>query len=408
MTRAPTSAQRAHGKIQSGLQRLAARYPFHVAVLERLRLTPEPRVGTMGVTLAGDDVLLLYNDDFVLGLPADELCGVLLHEVHHVVFGHVLADPRDFPDKWARTVAEEVTVNEFITLPLPEGCITLGLFPNLPPMESTGERYERLKKVKKRTPISSPSALAGSGGDAGLQTTDDHEVWQQAVEDREAAQEAIRVLLQEAAIEAGTDSLPEAFQDALEALGVGDTPGSEKYRLRGNRRGHLDWRTLLRRYVGEVLEPDASLARPPRRFPELVGIVPGRSLRPTRPEVMAVIDTSGSITNRLLEMIDGELRPLARTSSVTVVECDADIHRVFKYRPLESVTGRGGTDFRPPLDDKFLRKHRADLVIYFTDGFGPAPERAPRVPVIWCLVPKGQAPAPWGRVIQMDKNRRMG
>jgi hypothetical protein len=45
--------------------------------------------------------------------------GVLLHEVHHVVFGHVVADPDDFPDRWARIVAEEVTVNEFVTEPLP-------------------------------------------------------------------------------------------------------------------------------------------------------------------------------------------------------------------------------------------------------------------------------------------------
>jgi len=401
MTRVPTPARQADGKIQRGVQRLATRYPFHVAVLERFRLTPEPRVGTMGVTVRGHDVLLFYNPEFVLGLPADELCGVLLHEVNHVIFGHVLTDPRDFPDEWARTVAEEITANEHVKEPLPPGGITLDLFSDLPPLESTAERYERLKKLKKRVPISPPPALVGTEGGDGLHTTDDHGVWQQALEDPDATLEVIRAVLLEAAMQAGTDSLPDTLQDALQGLGVGDTPGNGQYRLRGKRRGHLDWRRLLRRYVGELLEPDASLARPPRRFPELVGIVPGRGRRPGRPEVMAVIDTSGSITNRLLEMIDGELRRLARSCSVTVVECDAEIHRTYKYRLLDCVTGRGGTDLRPPLEEPFLREQRADLVIYFTDGEGPAPERAPRVPVIWCLVPRGTRPVPWGRVIQM-------
>src|SRR5688500_4767634 len=111
MTRATTPAQRAASKIDLGVQRLAARYPYHAAVLERFRVTPEPGVGTMGVTVEGEDLLLLYDLEFVLGLPADELGGVLLHEVHHVALGHVLVDPKGFPDEWARTVAEEVTVN---------------------------------------------------------------------------------------------------------------------------------------------------------------------------------------------------------------------------------------------------------------------------------------------------------
>jgi predicted metal-dependent peptidase len=106
---------------------------------------------------------------------------------------------------------------------------------------------------------------------------------------------------------------------------------------------------------------------------------------------------------RLLETVDGELRRLARAYPVTVVECDAAVRRAYRYRPLVSVTGRGGTDFRPPLEEAFLRQHRPDLVLFFTDGFGPAPERAPRVPVVWCLMPKGKAPAPWGRVLHMGE-----
>ena len=41
-------------------------------------------------------------------------------------------------------------------------------------------------------------------------------------------------------------------------------------------------------------------------------------------------------------------------------------------------------------------------MLYFTDGCGPAPEKPPEYPVLWCLTPGGQAPADWGNSIQID------
>ena len=142
----------AEGKIGIAIQRLADRYPFHCKILERFKVQPRPSLDTMAVTAAGDDVLLLYNADFVLSITLPMLTGVLLHEVHHVLFAHILADPADYPDEHARTIAEEVTVNEFITEPLPAGAITLLQVPGLPPMESTNQRYAHLWRVRPNCP----------------------------------------------------------------------------------------------------------------------------------------------------------------------------------------------------------------------------------------------------------------
>jgi predicted metal-dependent peptidase len=126
--------------------------------------------------------------------------------------------------------------------------------------------------------------------------------------------------------------------------------------------------------------------------------------------VLAVIDTSASITPELLTAIDGELARLARRHEVTVVECDVRVQAVYPYRPLGPVQahGRGGTDLKPPLEAAFLRRLRPDIVIYLTDGYGPAPDRPPRVPVIWCLTPGGQRPASWGRQVRMEKHTHAG
>lgn len=435
------SWRRAAGKTGIAIRRLLEKYPFHVAILERFKVQARPDVGTMAVTVVGDDVILLHNPEFVLGTPMAELAGVLLHEVHHVLFRHVFADPVGFPDEWARMVAQEVTANEFVAEPLPGKPITLNQFPSLRPMQSTDERYRQLSQRVRRIAIQSPRFDAGRqrecggpnsgrqqpGADSGNKETeasvrdkgqpkklgkslrkasgemvDDHSVWKEAHQDRQRSEAAVEGLVQEAAMEAGDENIPEAFRDALEQMGIGKDSEDEQYRIQGDKKGRLDWRHLLRRYVGQLLEVRPIFSRPSRRFPDLVGIVPGKHRRSERPRIMAVVDTSGSITPDLLELMDAELRLLSRHYAVTVVECDAKIHAVYAYRPLKSVNGRGGTDFRPPFERGFLQKHRPDLVVYFTDGLGPAPDKQPQLPVVWCLVPDGESPAEWGRIIRID------
>jgi predicted metal-dependent peptidase len=399
-----TQDQLAAGKIKLALIRLVGHYLYHAKVIEQFVIQSRPAVGTMAVTVRDGRIILWFNADFVLQTPADKLVGVLLHEVHHVALGHVTMDPKEFPDRWARIVAQEVTANEFVHEPLPgDSQITLELFPQLlPPSESTSQRYDRLVKVpeNQRFPISSDVDLVVlvPGLGAGRQTLDDHGVWAE-VTDRQAADEVLAEVLQQASWQA---EVPDHLRDALEALGIGTEPGSGQYHVRGDAQGKLDWRQQMRRYVGQALEPSPSLNRPPRRFPDLIGIVPSRTYRPLRPKVLAVIDTSGSITDELLEEIAGELRRLARSHTVIVVECDTIIHKTYPFRgKLESILGRGGTDLRPPFESEFLRKHKPDVVISFTDGFGPAPERPPAVPTIWCLTAGGRQPASWGRAIRM-------
>jgi predicted metal-dependent peptidase len=104
----------------------------------------------------------------------------------------------------------------------------------------------------------------------------------------------------------------------------------------------------------------------------------------------------------MLADISAELTRMSRCFPVTVVECDLMIRAVYPYtKPIRSVHGRCGTDLRPPFDPEFLRSQKADVVVYFTDGDGPAPEKAPPVPVIWCLTKGGANKAGWGREVWM-------
>jgi predicted metal-dependent peptidase len=459
MSRRYTVNERAAGKIRLTIRRLARDFPFPAAILGRGEFLVRPEVGTMAVTIIDDGMHILYNPKFILALTADELAGMLLHEIDHVLLGHVLIDFGDYPDAWALAVALELSANEFIRMPLPGDPITLNLLPSLPSLESMDKRYQRLKKVRRRGRVGSLSAqyrapgvsddrasgsseverqktgkkwrgsgsrrwtseyaatgpgdLSGIGAGAARgqprsadlgQVLDDHSVWSEARREPERSKQVVCEVVREALLEVGPDRVPEYLRKSIEGLGIGSTPGADLYELQGSDRGQLNWRRLLRRYVGKELELHPTFSRPPRRLPKLIGILPGQRWIARRPRILVIIDTSASISPTLLEQIDAELAGLARRFSITVVECDSQIRRSYRYRGrLEAVQGRGGTDLRPALAPAFLRKHSPDLALYFTDGLGSAPVASPRVEVIWCLVPGGEAPATWGRVIRMDK-----
>lgn len=164
----------------------------------------------------------------------------------------------------------------------------------------------------------------------------------------------------------------------------------------------IPWIRILRRYAGRIFKSRPSLRRPPRRFPALVGIVQGRASQADRPRIMAVIDTSGSMSDEVLAALSGELLRLTQTHEVWVVECDAEIHRHYRLKePIKAMHGRGGTSFRPPFEKAFLKKLRPDLIVYLTDGYGDAPEKAPKMPVLWLLTTDIDPPVSWGRVVRI-------
>lgn len=182
----------------------------------------------------------------------------------------------------------------------------------------------------------------------------------------------------------------------------GSTAGKLRERVTETRGRTLDWRRVLRQFVASCVASAPSFARPPRRIPHLVGIVPGRRLQPEKLRLTVVLDTSGSMSSDALSRIARELRTLARNADVTVIECDTVVRRIRQFHGrLSDVHGRGGTDLRPPFARPLLRQLRADALVYFTDGFGPAPAQPPAVPVLWCLLPGGRRPARWGRVARI-------
>jgi predicted metal-dependent peptidase len=353
--------------------------------------------------------------------------GVLCHEVHHLLFGHLLIDPADFADARALLIAEEVTANEWITLPLPGAPILLEHYPLLRRDEDTLTRYQRLAESEvpqftHATDENSPSGVPESasavpknllcvpkqavpGQENAPHALDDHSLWDEARDSAVLSAMVIRVAVGEAASEISASEwnvVPDAFRSQVARVCAGAAPGNGIASIVPVATTARDWRKVLQRYVRHATELRPVFTRPPRRFPELVGVVPSSIRRPTTATIMVAIDTSGSISTTDLAEISSEIERFARDHRVTIVECDCTVRRTYPYSGrLRAVHGRGGTDFRPVFDRALLKSIKPDVIIYFTDGFGPAPAARPPVPTIWCLSEGGVKPASWGRELYM-------
>lgn len=400
----------AEGKLKIGIQRFLSKYPFLGGHLAVWRIQVDDSIGTMGIGIEGAGFILVYNSKFVNRLRMDTLIGVLHHEVRHVIYGHLFMTREQYPDNRALIIAQEVSVNENIPEPLPRRCIRLKDYPRLKANQDTDTRYRLLAKRRRSEPPQAASTGVHNGQRSGraqkpVQTLDDHSRWQQVRDAGTFARGLIDARTQEVLRELPALSAYEKTIIEHMAKQQGFNPGDLYSDLATSHSAQrFNWQNVLRRYVGEFTEKAPSLMRPPRRFPHLVGIVPGAASQSARPKVMVSIDTSGSMSDHILAEISRELTFLARNREIWIVECDAEIHQVYRYHHvIDRISGRGGTDFTPPLRPSFLCKYRPDVVIFFTDGYGEAPASPPQVPVIWVLTPEGERPVPWGHMIKIDE-----
>jgi predicted metal-dependent peptidase len=98
-----------------------------------------------------------------------------------------------------------------------------------------------------------------------------------------------------------------------------------------------------------------------------------------------------------------EIRRLACLATLTLVECDAAIHRVSPMAgPLGPFIGGGDTNFVPVFDEA-RNARRFDGLVYFTDGKGNQPNTAPSVPALWVLTNQDPFYPRWGKIVRLPE-----
>jgi len=374
------------------------RYPYYAHALASIEPVLDPSVPAMGMSLhpergRGARYYLHVNIEQLLREP-QYLRGILLHEIHHVVLGH-LAHPKFFgaAQRDLMVIAQETSANEHIEEPLPDPIVwqhfeRLGFRPG----QSTLERYELLCAARaegKEPQLARDTKLV-----------DEHTWRDQPAPPPDGVTETRQVI--ERARDQGADDA--AKVEASRGRIAGRTPEQLLAQLGGvheAREIEIDWREALRTFAATLRAPVHTWARPSRRFPARIGEVPGRAYQHRtvlRPTLIVAIDTSLSMSEQELSEVARQLRPMSELAQLVIVECDVAIARTYPFSGvIDEVKGRGGTDLRPVLAPGFLRAHHADGVVYFTDGEGPYPDVPPPVPVLWMLTKPSAFACPWGQ-----------
>lgn len=117
--------------------------------------------------------------------------------------------------------------------------------------------------------------------------------------------------------------------------------------------------------------------------------------------IVYAVDTSGSMSNRDLQLGLSELQQIQKSDSevtIMVMYSDAVVAHEYKIGATDqidfNVRGRGGTDFEPVFErvQELLRSSEdaPDVLIYATDGYAPEPTIRLSIPVVWLITPTGK------------------
>ncbi|MEU5948793.1 VWA-like domain-containing protein [Micromonospora sp. NPDC047465] len=366
--------------------------PYLATALFALHVVESRRVPTMAV----DPHWRCYvSPAFVDRTPVEELAGVWVHEV-----SHLLRDHHGRSDRVARerglvgpgerlrmNIAADFEINDDVFgegLARPEGAVEPGLL-GLPEGELM-EDYLRQFGLGPRT-----EGLVwldcGSGAD-GL----DRE-WDLGPD--------------------GAHGLSAQERDLVRfrvAHGITGRPGDvpQGWRRWAEKAFHppQPWRELLGAAVRSAASAagvgeDYTYGRPSRRSAGVPGaILP--SLRRRPPRVCVVIDTSGSVSDAelgsaLLEVTAISRAVGGRRDLVTVLPCDAAAQVVHSLCRAEDIPllGGGGTDLRTGFARALRARPRPDVIVVLTDGQTPWPATRPSCRTVVGLFPRQRPARSW-------------
>lgn len=185
------------------------------------------------------------------------------------------------------------------------------------------------------------------------------------------------------------------------ARGQGTLPGSMSEIADKALQPKVDWRRVVIRHAKRALRESLSFDRLNRRVQWQGLYLPGP--KQTHRTLAMVLDTSGSMGQEALRQGMGEVWGMLRANKnlkLVIIHADAQVQAVFHHpNEVKKFMGRGGTDFRPAFNYIEKERIRPDMLVYFTDGQGSFPRRAPRYPVIWAMTTKERVP--WGIRVQV-------
>ncbi len=371
---------------------LLARYPFFGHLLLRMPF------GLADCETAYTDMQrIVFDPDFAMRLPPQELQFVMLHELMHCVLRHCIRAAGFQPELF--NIACDIVVNSFILEAIRadtfqiDGSEVMHLAP-----DGTEGRLHTAEEVYAMLLHNSDSVkLAGL-----VQGFDKHDAW--------------AVLTDLPYLDAQWETyIREADRRCTGSEGV---PGDlQRYLREVDHAPRTNWRQLLNDFI-KADRADFVFSPPDRRFTDRDFVLPSFQENIFGEQISRLwffVDSSGSISEHMLGEIFFEIKCACEqidALSGTVAFFDRKVHNPMPFSSVDDLqkaeaVGGGGTSFFCIFDylDTLDEADAPCAVIILTDGYAafPPQSRAGQVPVLWVITT--DVTPPWGESVYIDTGR---
>jgi len=346
-----------------------------------------------------------YGEKFVDGLNDPELRFLILHEVYHKLYRHLVTWRHlyDVDADLANKACDYVINLKLYDDNKQDGFAVMpkgGLLDEKYRGLHAGEVFKLLQQEQEEGGGNGKGKPEEGEGGGASGSMDEHD-WDGAQELSEEEKKQLERELDEA-----------IRQGALVAgkTGTGGMRGLEELL-----KAKVDWREQLREFVSEIcVGKDMSTWRRPNRRFISEGVYLPSSISESMGELVIAVDTSGSIGQKELSQFMGECKVIfdsVRPETVRILYWDTAIcgDEVYKQEELERILdatkpkGGGGTDINcvtTYLKDKNVKP---EAVIVFTDGYlGGGWGSWSGIPLLWCFIDNRSANPPYGKKLFVD------
>lgn len=333
---------------------LSSQYLFYANMIVQCAVQFKQMKAPASVHFNLDHYVLSIDPEKFNQWPLEHRCGVLKHEMLHILNGHLIRfEDRENFQKW--NYATDCAINQLIeTDHLPSGCINPSNLPVKPstkvPSKVNSEQYYDLIDDDQLP----PEDQQGEG------MVDDHSEWGNSQGANETLQKDIaKSMLEKAANETqkSRGNLPSEFSDWLDI----NTASKQ-----------VSWQRVLRNLAGNKrVNTRQTILRSNRRLQnreDLKGKLKNRVF-----SILVIGDESGSVSST--ELADGiaEVQNICNLtkSNLDYIAIDTQAHAPTKITKSQRTFKRvasGGTNLHPALD--MAAKHRLDFqaIVVITDG----------------------------------------
>ncbi|MGH2331786.1 vWA domain-containing protein [Thermoanaerobacter mathranii] len=399
-------------KVQAARFKLINEKPYVAAALLSLQTIEFSGLETMGV----DQKWRLYFDPKVAEKwDVDEIKAVLYHEVLHMLRSHHNR-LGNFPNRIAN-IAADAEINDDLLeegFKLPEKPITPAAI-NMPKgllaeeyAEELMKRTEQeIQKILSDFTIADISSPKPGSGVCGSIATGTYEPWEE--KDNESNVPG----LTETELEIIKRNTAKEIRVYEQTHGRGSIPAHLSRWAEEILNPKVNWKRELAAVIKNTISSisgrvDYSYRRPARRQSTVKDIILP-SMQQSVPNVVVVIDTSGSISGKMLGQAIAEVKGILHATElkdrIWYITCDAEVYATKQINSIKQIKleGGGGTDMRKGIEAAERLKPRPDICIVLTDGYTPWPDTAPRgMKVIVGLInSEAKDVPPWAKMVNI-------